>query len=373
MEQFRKQPESLTASPEDSREKAIASAREILNEVDEEALFYLIADEVSKAGVDSQNLRRLIPISEVTVVASDVMSAKGSYSEKYGIRIKAEGFVHERLQADDKLRSSFNMDKLTDTEASEVSRKTIEILKSETHPLFLANKSMSIIKTLIHEELHALTDNGFYLKRISTIDSSGVFQNKSEYLRKVGFETSEGSRLFIVGQEDKKIDTERFTGINEAVTEIKARKLARAYLESHPPEHVSSSEIAFIFDNLDGSYTYERFVCEQLFILFATLAEVPVDVIENAFFKAYLENEHFLPAELVSVILENSPELEIAAIESLLNKLEIALSEDGFDEESDVSRIFKEVIDTLPEEKRSKIKDAFGELYKKYNPEVYIE
>lgn len=157
------------------------------------------------------------------------------------------------------------------------------------------------------------------------------------------------------------------------MTEIKARKLARAYLKSCPPAYVSSGEIDFIFDATEGSYKEERFVCEQLFIILAAIAEVPEEVIENAFFKAYLKNEYTLPVELIDALLENCPSLDVGDIQELLRALEVALEDEYFDAASDVYKIFAKVIDILSKEKQYSIKAALAELFRKYNPQELIE
>jgi hypothetical protein len=54
-------------------------------------------------------------------------------------------------------------------------------------------------------------------------------------------------------------------------------------------------------------------------------------------------------------------------IEQLLLKLQIAISEQGFESESDIYRIFIELADVLPSQKRNEVKDSFQELFYKYS------
>jgi hypothetical protein len=367
MEYFLKGPKTHESSDQHN-ERHIVAVQEILRSVHEEALFSLIADEVSKAGVDTQQLCRLIPISEIRV-KEDREDINGSYSAADGISLYAGTDLHIRLKAVNKFESQHRNAERPEDKLQEL-LQILQITENDDHPLFLAMRSIGVIKTLIHEELHALSDAGLSIDEKSSDHGFSI-----QTIRQIGLEKVFRSSAMNYGtdQEPRRDEFKMLTGLNEAVTEIKARKLARAYLKSYPPAHVSSGEIDFVFDAMEGSYTKERFVCEQLFIILAAIADVPEDIVENAFFKAYFENDHALPLELVSAMSENSPEVPLEVIGELLDRLYIALEDEHFDETSEVNKIFTEVIEVLPEQKRQTINAAVARLFKKYNPQVLVE
>lgn len=150
MEQFKISPERAR---EDTQEANPESYREIVYAVNEKELFFLIAEDVAKAGVDSRILNRLVPLKKV-VVKSDDLDAYGRYSQDEG------AVVQTGLDSDSRLQARYFFEQIVKGDFEERQNEIEEILKNDTHPLFLAMRSILVIKVLIHEELHALSDAG---------------------------------------------------------------------------------------------------------------------------------------------------------------------------------------------------------------------
>jgi hypothetical protein len=165
----------------------------------------------------------------------------------------------------------------------------------------------------------------------------------------------------------------RFRGINEAITEIMAQRLTKEYVTQFPPEGISSGKALSFIEKYNRSYTRERWVAEQLITIFSVVADVPNDVVEQAFYRAYVNREDFLVPELVEALQAEMPDESAEEIEPLLKRLQSAIEVDSFKSDSTVYEVYDEIISRLPQEKQTRIKDTFGELYEEYARSPHVK
>ena len=391
----------------EDEERLVAETRELLDSLDEEALRDIFERELRLSGVESPTDTvdaRFIPFNEVVVDGKYKGGTSGYFVYRGEIALNAkpihqsaEGYTilaqQDTVQVLSTLIDERNeLEKSVDYPASRPLHKQVFTLKKDfailknvyelqarIKALFgsrvmdedLMRKVFATIRTvhtLTHEELHAIsTERGVQsereedevMTRITGRRTSGI--KESSYIMKF-------DSLEIKPSID--VDYNRFTGINEGVTELINRRLAKEYLETVLPKSVLSTDISAFYDLVEiGSYNRERWVAEQLVTLFSAIAEVPTDVVERSLFRSYLNGGDFLPEELIAAVRHDVPELSQERVLQLLLKLQVAISADSFAEgaDADINRVFLEFANLLPSAKRDEVKDAFQALFYKYS------
>lgn len=224
--------------------------REMIDQLNEDVVRDLIAYYFQKSGNELETMN-FIPFSEIILESSqdnneekiaNRSDADGSYSTSNGIVL--------------------NIDKITDTS--------------------------TLIWTIIHEELHAVTDTDW------SIESVG---NKIEASNRVGFEINK--------VDDLKADPiseihESYSKSNEGFTELITAKLFAEYIDqTGSREEFGKLEIG----NKEalsrvGEYGDFRHSMQRFIEIVASLADVEYDVVEKAMIRGYFRNSSLMPVEV---------------------------------------------------------------------------
>lgn len=138
--------------------------------------------------------------------------------------------------------------------------------------------AIQLLWSLVHEELHALTDNG----------------NSAWNGRKIGLRNMElsGSGALLV----------KFKGIDEGVTELLVDRIVHEYLRR--TGYLEREDLKESHKNLKderftrGLYSDYMLDAEDYIQTIAELAEIDSEVVEGAVFRTYFNNGEILPKEL---------------------------------------------------------------------------
>lgn len=376
-----KEPTLREQAIEAYRQREVKKYEGIIGEFNDNDLKTLLQQEFIRAGVSGAQIEATVPFSDVTV-KYESEDALGHYwpIPQGQIALYAKNIEHYvRSMMHHKLSSQY--EELIESHNKQPSHETYTDLmmrKKQLDNMFneqfdasqlqLGRKILTL-GTLIHEEIHALSEGFSEYKEYTSTDSE-VSNISTDRL---GFRQYSYQRRESDDGVDYQEAHNRFSGLNEAFTEIIAKKIERQYVAQFPLEGISSTEALELVELFDGSYSKERWVAEQLTAIFSVVAEVPHDVVERSFFHAYLHKEDVLPQELVAALFEDIPSLDAKELNMLLLRLQIAIQEKEFRDGADIFRLFDEIIQLLPEKKQSTIKDEFSDIFEKYKRGLLLE
>ncbi len=380
----------------------VTETRDFINTLDENTLRGIFGRELRLSGIQDPGEvldEKFIPFDRVVVDGAQEGTTLGSFNHTRGIKLnpKAIGVSAEtsalfaRSSSIGTLAGLYQKLDLIESEQEQSGIKRF-LTSNEVSKLYRMSKIFNDIKkirssrimneqlvkklftkletihTLVHEELHALSSFNDWEEY-----QNGSIEEGSTSLSTIRSGLSESSLLLahkpwevIPATREKQ---QRFTGLNEGITELHARRLSTEYLQSELPDEIFGTDVTSFYSLIEiGSYNRERWVAEQLVLLLSVIAEVPTDVVERSLFKSYLDSGEILPEEMIVTLKNQIPTLTKTEIEQLLLKLQIAISSQSFNEDdTDVNRIFIELADLLPPEKRDTIKDGLETLFYKYS------
>lgn len=365
--------ELLSVEEMDLIQEKLHDTSDTLSELDEKLLLSLFEKEFQRAGVSKETLdSQYVPLSEVDIIANYKTTWTGQYSNGLialdGVALcNASNYMARML-----LPESATLTKFKGIEKKLIARQSfftlpseiryfrlLKLLKDDIKEAREAVLTMHVSEVIIHEELHALTDEGS--SSVITIGKEGYISGS-----KVGMqENYSQSRLDFVSE---RFEDERYRGINEAITQLYALHLNREFLKQSMPGNLNSSNIDTYHELYEyHAYTREQWIAEQMIIIISTIAEVPEDIVKDAFFSAYLNNETILPEETLTLLTNTLDKTSHEDIETSLLKLQVCLGAESFDAESDIHEVITSFLNTLPEEKQKVAKDKFAELFIKYS------
>ncbi len=215
------------------------------------------------------------------------------------------------------------------------------------------------VHSLIHEELHAITDTG----NTSMPDHS--------HYRALGLQVEREEQSLVLRESDQVLITERYItekgrGINEAITQLISLRMARTYLTQCPRNHFENTYLDSILHETKVGYTNEMCVAEQYIAFISAIADIPEEVILNSVFKEYVQNGTYLPNSFVDILSEHMPNIELKKRRLLVKELQTQLSVKSFSKNSAFYEAFQDLITQLPEHIRVKIYDKLARISEKY-------
>jgi hypothetical protein len=357
---------------------------ELLNQLDEEAIYKLLEKELERADASNQ-MSRFIPIEDI-IIDTETLNSYGSYGEG---EIQIHALTFERSKAlsaatiANKIYKKLNneiswyIDQCEETGDQNIRRvllNQIDELMSQIDALETVYESgeladialrLKLLHTVIHEELHALTDQG-----TSTHTDSG----KNIEVKKVGFRTrAEGYQYHGTGRgkEFEFFDSDTGVGINEAVTQLKALELAKEYWRQNPILEKDPSMASDLLVETMVGYTDEMMMAEYYIALISSLSGIEEERVLNGLFNEYTQGNDHLPTEFKDLILsemvaaENNESAERFA-EKVTDVLRTALAKKFEESKVYYFQAMKELITTLNPETQAKIDQKFSALQTKY-------
>ncbi|MCA9367390.1 hypothetical protein KC887_03975 [Candidatus Kaiserbacteria bacterium] len=265
--------------------------RRYLDSIDEQALEEVIADTLRKTGRD-ESIQNIIPLNRIHVIDDETQGGLGGYG-------------------DGKI-----------------------ILNAH----YLKDNPTEVLHTLIHEQLHATSDQGFERDPATYAPLSRVGLHRQSSW---GDET--GEELFLSNQ---------YKVANEGMTEFLTERITREYLARTGDTAIyGEDEIENNFERALFEHGYGQFRArlELYFIFISALADVPRSVIEDTITRAYFRGGSVLPQEAIDEIEELQP--------GLADKIHGLLQDEELDLDNNVLGLVLSInqITSLPIEKKNEL------------------
>lgn len=372
MEQYTPVPKKVESL--DVSHQMVETYRRVLEEVSEVHMKELFSGEVLRAGEGEALLQRFVPVEEISFHAAYQGDNRWGHllpqpdhtieifvqTIETSLRGALLNHIYEQHSALLVIYEHAPTQELYE-ELETLRLRHLHLSDPESQDEQLAAlRKVALLKTIVHEELHALTDD-------QLVAASGDEGERNNFVAKTGLRQVH-FRLQDTGPSAQFETHYRYGGINEAVTELLAHRLCAAYVTQFPFEGAGSQEALRLMDQFGASYRQERWVVEQLIVVIAALADVPKATVDGAFVRAYIHREDVLDSEELRSLLAHSTVLPPQQVESLLLGLQLTLQADQFQIDSDIYRIFDTVIQHMPPHKQRAVRDGFGELLDKYVP-----
>lgn len=179
----------------------------------------------------------------------------------------------------------------------------------------MASNPSLVLHCLIHEELHAVSDNSFIEKNVEK-QSKTVTQNQ-----RIGISRYTASETVSREFTGSLLIEDRYTVANEGITELVSDEILNLYLaRTGDFDLYGRDQIAQTQETAQQLHQYSAYrrAVRMFTSIVATLADMPEDSVKQSITREYFQSNQILPMEIVDELERRQPGLG-AKIHDILN------------------------------------------------------